>query len=189
MEKQTITRDDLKILYTLNICDKWKRQIEAHIKDQVWNETIEVEERLILEAYKEADQTQKQALSKYFKINIPKSITEKIKSWEDVLIISGQNEEDILHWKNPSTKKKKSQNAVAKLQLISEVLNEGKAFETYYWFPWWEKSSGGGFRFRGSYSDYSLFGVPSGFYFVNKELSDFAANTFKDIYIDYLPSL
>ena len=47
------------------------------------------------------------------------------KNWKDVLRYSGKKESDILPWKNPKNKQQVSQNAFAKIQVISEVLNEG----------------------------------------------------------------
>ena len=191
---QQISRANLQVIFN-TICEGWKNKLSLILEEQTFNEKIELEESLILQGYSEADSKQKKLLEKYFTISVPKNIMERVKNFDDVLKIAGKTEEDILPWKNPKTKQQISQNAFAKIQLISEVLNEGwipnfNNSSEYKYYPWFEKksppcgswclgyvsfySSGGGLGFGCSYK--------------TEQLAKFAANTFIKEYIDYLPA-
>ena len=123
MKNQTIKRSDLKIIYN-NVCQDWQNTIKDLL---LWQEgsSIEISEELIQKGYNQADSEQKKLIEKYFKISTPKSIIDKIKTFDDVLETANLTLNEVIPWKNAKTKRQKFQNAVAKIQLIAEVLNEG----------------------------------------------------------------
>lgn len=192
MKQQTISRKNLAILYK-SVCSGWQAKINDVLKEQQFNDEIDAPEELILQAYKEADDKQKKLLEKYFNINLPKSISSRIKSFDDILDILGLEEEDVLPWKNPKNKNKKSQNALAKIQCITEVYNEGTILDwanhsQYKWAPYFRKGSPGGWAFDYVCSWTDLAHLPSGCYYKSREGAEDAIKKFMDIYIDYLPS-
>jgi len=122
---QKIKRKNLKLIYdSISENCKWRKKIEDLI---LWsdNENIEIPEEMILDGFKEGNEEQKELIQKYLIVNIPKSIIERCSSFEDVLKISGKTLKEILPWQKPINKQQKSQNALAKIQLITEVYNEG----------------------------------------------------------------
>lgn len=186
---QKISRKDLSVLYS-KVCDSWKQTIDGIIEEQKFNDEIEAPQELIKKGYGEADASQKTLIERYFVL--PKSIISRIKTFDDILMISGKSYEEILPWKDPKTKEQKSQNAFAKIQLISEVYNEGEILNwgnhsQYKWYPWFEKKALVGWVFDCSYCCDGGAAMGSGCYFKSKELSDDAAKKFPEIYIDYLP--
>ena len=126
-------------------------------------------------------------------IPIPKSIIERVNSFEDILKISGKTLKEILPWQNPINKQQKSQNALAKIQLITEVFNEKQKEDwknntQYKYSPYFQRNAHGGpWSFYSSYLWFSGASLCFGCYFKTKELSDNAGKKFIDIYKDYLP--
>lgn len=100
---------------------------EKKIQDLIlWSDgkTIEIPENMILDGFKEGNVEQKKLIEKYLVVNIPKSIIERVNSFKDVLKISGKTLKEIIPYQKPINKYQKSQNGLAKLQLITEVFNE-----------------------------------------------------------------
>ncbi len=190
MKTQKINRSNLKILYD-NSCQDWQKIIANLVLFQEGKE-IEVEEKLIEKAYNAANSDQKVLLNKYFKIKSNK-IIDRVKTWTDVLNELNIKESDILPYSNPKTKEQVSQNAFAKIQAISKVLNEGwianfSDRNVYKYYPWFEKKASGGWS-AGSGLDclYCAVGGGFGFYYKSSELALYAGNQFLDIYSEYLP--
>ena len=189
MKTQKINRKDLFTLYG-KVCNGWQEKIAQLLVEQQINDSIEVNEELINKAYSEADNSQKKLLEKYFKIN-SKDIFEEIDGWNDILRLSGKSESDIIPWKYPKTKEKKSQNALAKIQLIAEVYNQGVVLDwnnadQYKYYPWWKKENGGWVFGSWDYRDYAAC-IPAGCYFKDSKSVEDVVKKFKDIYLDYLP--
>lgn len=122
---------------------------------------------------------------------LKKKIQDRIKTFDDVLNELGFIGAEVLPFRCPNTKNEKAINAFAKIQLISEVLNEG-------WIPDWtdtnqckyysyfeRKSSG--WVVYGCYFQGCDASVGSGLYFKSSELAIYAGNQFIDIYKEYLP--
>lgn len=196
IKSQVISR---KALYTLSQscpnCAKWQKEIAAVLLEQQTSTSLKITTELITEAYSEADDSQKSLLKKYFKLEFPKKITDRISNFQDVLKIAGQTLDDILPYQGVKslTKKQKSQNALAKIQLITEVYNEGTVIDfdnpgQNKYYSWWNKN-----KIRGRWVFYGVLYCHSsavggfGSYFVSDELCWDAANKFSDIYNDYLP--
>jgi hypothetical protein len=66
MSTQAITRKNLQTIHS-KVCSKWQGLIEEKLKADLFSDSIEVENGLILQAFEEADGSQRALLSKYFK--------------------------------------------------------------------------------------------------------------------------
>lgn len=188
MKLQTITRKNLQIIYN-SVCQTWQNKITELLKSQQFNELISVEDKLLTQAFNEADSDKKKMLKKYFKF--PESIIDRVKNFNDILKLSDKTLSEVIPYLKPKNKKERSLNAFAKIQLISEVLNQGwkpnwnNSNENKY-YPYFIKNSRG---WSVSSCDYwsSIAGGGFGSYYQTSELALFAGKTFIDIYSDYLP--
>lgn len=152
-----------------------------------------IEEKEARSLYKDSSKEFKIILENTFgKEYFYENIINKIKSFKDILKLSNKTEEEILPWKFPRNKQQISQNALAKIQLISEVLNEGINInfldnKQYKYRPWFERKASG--WVVDSCAAYGYSGSDGGFglYYKSEKLALFAGNTFLDIYIDFLP--
>jgi len=153
--------------------------------------TLKIEDTTARKLYKDAAPEFKALLEENFgKDFFSTNITDRVKTWDDVLEISGKDENDILPYRNPINKQQRSQNALAKIQLITDVLNEGTVFDfnnrnqpKYY--PYFEKTPSGWVLVSCSRCYGSVAGA--GQHFKSSELAMYAGNTFIDIYREYLP--
>ena len=66
MSTQSISRKNLQIIHS-KVCSKWQGRIEEKLKENLFSDSIEVDNGLILQAFEEADGSQRVLLSKYFK--------------------------------------------------------------------------------------------------------------------------
>lgn len=142
--------------------------------------------------YKPASKELKEILEETFgKAFFSEDICDLITDFNSVLKLSGKTLKEILPWSNPKNKQQISQNAFAKLQLITEVYNEGEISD---WdninqtkhYNWFEKKSSGWVwscvhvRCYGS-------GMGFGLFFTTNIKAKDAGNKFLDIYNEYLP--
>lgn len=191
--KQKIKRNDLKVIYD-NICQGWKDKIKDEL---LWNNNniIEVEDDIILKGYNEADLEQKELIRKYFKINTPENLIDKLKTWEDVLNYAKEKGYNfsLPYPKSTTIKEEISLNALCKIHLLAKVFNEGwiadfKDSDQYKYYPWFERKSSG-----------LVFGVTccqivrsndwsALSYFKNKDIVDYIGRNkeFVNIYNEYL---
>lgn len=187
MKTQSISKKNLKEIYSV-ICEGWQKKLTEKL---LWSEgkEVELEDEFILKGWNEADTSQKKLIEKYFTINTPKKLMDKIKNFQSILDLSGKELEEVVPWKGSKlTKGQKSQNALAKLLLIAEVYNEGwepnwKNTSEYKWVPY--KSVSGGDFSVGSYCWGYLLRSPSGAHFKTKEMSEDILVKFRDILDDY----
>ncbi len=120
-------------------------------------------------------------------------ITDRVSCWSDVIReLSKRGIYIDLPHTNPINKDQRAENAFAKIRCISLALNEDwtpnfKDRSQYKYYPYFEykASSGWAVRYAGFVSYNSNVGF--GFYYKSRELALYAANTFLDIYKDYLP--
>jgi hypothetical protein len=153
--------------------------------------THTVTESFIQEAHKAACDTWKKKLEKQFPDAFPKDITYKVKTWEDLLKIAGKDSNQVLPYRNARSKNEISQNALAKVQLISEVLNQGwtpdwNNHNEYKYYPYFEKTKSG-WVVCSYVNGLRIAYYAAGMYFKSSELALFAGNTFLDIYKELLP--
>ena len=187
---QKIKRTDLAKIYP-QVCNDWQKRIAETLIKQINSSMIEVSNDDVLQAYKEADSSKKELILKYFEIKEDITPIEKIKTFDDILRISGKKLKDILPYPKPKNKAQVSQNALAKIQLITEVYNEDTILDwndhnQYKYIPWFKKVGSCWVVY-----DYFGFGFSAdagfGSYYKSSKLALDASKKFIDIYKDFLP--
>jgi hypothetical protein len=154
--------------------------------------TLQLEDNEAKRIYKIADVNLKIILERSFGEEFfSEKIMDRIKTWSDVLFELGLKEQEVLPYPNPETKEQRSINAFAKIQKISQVLNEGwvadfsnKDQSKYY--PYFEKTSSG-WRVDVTYGYFHFSRVGAGCFYKTRELALYAASQFLEVYKDYLP--
>lgn len=153
-------------------------------------ETLQIIKENAIKAYKEADIKGKQLLINLFdKTVFLKNITERVKTFDDALVVLGLNKEKF----DDSIKDlSKDEVAYKKLKIINKALNEGWTpnwddSDEYKYYPWFKKvGSGAGFSYYDYFFDYSYSLVGSSLVFKSSELAKYAGQQFIDIYNDFL---
>lgn len=192
MKTQKIHRKHLQEIFS-KVCESWQKEITTLVLFQS-GDYVEIEKNLLDRAYEAAsistDKSHKLFIEKHFNIF---NIKDRVKTWKDVLKESRFNEEDILPYSKPKTKEQVSQNAFAKIQLISKVLNEGwmpdfKNSNESKYYPYFERKahgwvlSSGSFSYGNGFSDLGF-----GCLYKNSDLAIYAGTQFLEIYKEYLP--
>lgn len=186
---KTISRKDVAEIYKV-VCSAWQTRIDRILSEQKFSETITVDDNLITEGYKEADAKQKGIIGKYF--DVPKNICDRIQTIQDVLDIVGERYEDVIRYKNPTTKEQRAENARNLIERITKAYNEGYVFDwtnsgQYKWFPYFRKDAPGLWVLDSVDFGYADAFMGFGCYFKSKETATDAVTKFIDIYRDYLP--
>lgn len=148
--------------------------------------TLQISEQTARELFPKASEEFKKVLKdtfgeKFFSQNI----TDRIKTFYDAcnaINVSPEYSWDVVD--NLS----KDEAAYIRLKVITKALNEGWSPDwnnsnEYKYYPWWNMQNGfspGDVDYSGSHSR-----VPSCLFFKNRELCEYAANQFLDIYKDY----
>lgn len=155
--------------------------------------TIEQLQKNATAAYASADAPTKKVLEALLnkKYLIPQKITERVKTFEDALAIVPPSENlKILLAYNGFDVVMRGAQAMAKLQVITTALNEGWKPDwtnsgEYKWYPYFKKS-GSGLSFDGAVLWYTFTTVGSRLCFKSRELAEYAAEQFKDIYTEFM---
>jgi hypothetical protein len=152
-------------------------------------ETLQIEKSSAVEAFQQADEKGKQLLKKLFGDQISTKITDRVKTFEDACIVLEIDPADVLHSAHSDFLKPHidSVNAYCKIIVISKALNEGwipdwNDEDQYKYYPWFYFHSPSGFRLNGVYYHYSYSGVGSRLCFKSRELAEYAATQFQNIY-------
>lgn len=155
---------------------------------------LQIDESQAKKLYKTASKEFKQILHDTFgEAFFSEKITDRIKGIDDVFEELGTTYEQVVPWKNPKNKKQKSQNALALIQCITEVYNEGVELDWYNpnqpkYYSWFEKKAlGGGWVFGCCCCGYAGADVGFSCYFTKEENCKDAVKKFMSIYKDYLP--
>lgn len=160
-------------------------------KNKTMEKTLKLTDKQAKSLYKTAGSDLKELLEANFGSSFfSNKIIDRIQTFDDVLEEAGKTYEEVVPWKNPRTKAQKSQNALAKLQLISEVYNEEKELDfddlnQYKYYNWFRKDNGKWVFFLVDYTFVVCLG-PFGLFFYTEELAIDAKNKFESIYIDLL---
>jgi hypothetical protein len=169
-----------------------KRWISSKSSTPTKMKNLKLEGETAKRLYKTADAEFKTMLEESFgkEFFTPKKITDKIKTFDDVLIALGVSD-SVLPFRNPRTKAERAANAFMKIGMISEVLNEGWKADftdknTYKYYPYFERKMSGWSVLCSAALCVSAY-VGFGFFFKSSELALYAGNQFLDIYKDYLP--
>lgn len=145
---QKIKRSELKVIYD-NVCQNWQNKIKEEL---LWNsnDIIEIKEDIILQGYNEADSKQKELIRKYFKINTPEKLIDKLKTWKDVLDYAKEKgyEFKLPYRENTGIREERSLNALCKIYLLAKVFNEEWVADfsnsnQYKYYPYFEKKNSG----------------------------------------------
>ena len=151
---------------------------------------LQISEQTAKELYKTSTDDFKRVLEETFtKEFFIEDITEKIKTLDDVYKHLGFTRNPP--YKIPLSKQEKSINAFYDIQNISLALNEGwipnwSDTDEYKYYNYFEKKVSG-WCFDGSDVCRYFADGGFGFYFKTPKLASYAAKTFLNIYIDYLP--
>lgn len=180
MEKQSISRDNLKKIYDI-ACGNWKTKLENYAKRNPFHSEIEFTKAEIDEMFSASDSNQKAVLGEYFKQ--PLDIRSKIKSFKDACDYFGVKPESV--YNSTDTK---DEIGYKKLKLIIKALNEG-------WYPNWKDENerkwfnyfnmSGVFAYYATYYNYTDTYVPSALYLKNRELAEHCAKIALEEYKDY----
>lgn len=152
---------------------------------------IQLEKDTIISIYKTSNLENKKMLEKELTKKFFENIIDKIKDFDDILELSGyESEEEFLPYKKPKNKKEIKLNNIARLQLISEVYNEGwvedwNNNQQYKYYPYFNKSSYSWVVYGCDYYCGSS-SVGSLVYFKDKEKALDAGNKFIKIYSEIL---
>lgn len=183
---QKILASDLAKIYP-NVCETWQKEIAKYLVKFVDEKYIIVEEELILKAYKQADNSQKSLLEKYFEIEYANKLF-KFNTYSKVC--EGLGEEELtekLFSFLPKERRKKAL-AQAKVAQLEKFFNgkwiaDWKNQNQYKYYPYFTLNASGGLLFCSSHCHASYFYAEAGFY-KDQETSDFVGKTFIDIYED-----
>lgn len=158
-------------------------------------QTLTIEKSNAIAAFKIADEKTKKVLKTLFKPEIfSEKITDQIKDFNDVLEVLGDEVTDnqkILLAYNGQDADMISAKAYLQLVLIAKVLNEGWApnwedDDEWKYIPWFKYKAGFGLSYTDSDGWLAHTSIGSRLCFKTKELAEYAAKQFADIYNDYL---
>jgi hypothetical protein len=185
---QEISRKDLAAIYKSEICKGWKEKVAEVLIEQVDSKTIEVSNELINSAYKEANDGQKKLISKYFDIVIPKKITDRIQTLDDIYKLNNVDD-SILPFKKANNDYQRYLNACALIPLIVKAYNEGKELDwpnnSSKYLPYYKYVSGQGWVYDYCYGwDSCSYGSSSHHYNNLDNLYD-GTKKFNQVYVDF----
>ena len=154
---------------------------------------LNIEKKNAISAYKQADDCGKKILRTLFGEKIfNEKIQDRVKTFEDACEIKNVDPNTILPYQMPSNSFEKGINAMAKLMIIAEVLQEGWEADytnrnQYKYYPWFEMGKAG-FGFSGTDCAYvySYSGVGSRLCFPTRELAEYFGKQFLPITNDFL---
>lgn len=153
MEKQTITREDLKAIHNI-ACVNWKTKLEGYANRNPFQDEIELSQSEIDEMIKASDEAQVKVLKKFFVL--PKDIRDKIKSFLDACNVLGVDPKNVYHSSDSPM-----DIAFKKLKIIIKALNEG-------WWPNFEDES--------EYKYWNYFKMKGGFSYWDTDYSNTTTN-------------
>jgi hypothetical protein len=124
------------------------------------------------------------------------TVIERVKTFEDVCEELGIDTDGALPYKEPKegdlyslSADKIATNAFVKVSLIAKALNEGwwpnwDDSNEYKYYPWFDMRDGSGSGFSGSayHGSHSNTGVGSRLCFKSRELCEYAAKQFEEVY-------
>lgn len=155
--------------------------------------TLQIDPKNALRLYPTADATFKQMLEDSFgKEYFSQKITDRVKTFEDACEILGLPVSEVLpnfYSTNLLDSYVKSVHAFAKLTIIASVLNEGWTADwdntnQAKYYPWFIKTKSG-FELYVNYN-FTAAIVSSRLCFKSRELAQYAATQFKDLFNDLL---
>ena len=185
--KTTITRVELKEIYKI-ACPTWQSKIENYAKENPFSDTIEFSEKQIEGMIKASTVEQLPIVKKIFDIV---DIFESIKTLEDACKQLGEIDNEVkqlrLLQNVPNLERKtlagQELTVITKALNNKEVLDWNNSDECKY-MSWWYL--GDNFRLRGVGCCGSGSNVPARLYSVSREIAQYSADSFKEIWKDYI---
>jgi hypothetical protein len=145
-----------------------------------------------IKAFNNADTNGKKLLTDLFGNELqPEKITDRIKTFEDALALYPASDtlKAVLNFSG-FDKVLNGAKAMAQLQIIAAALNEGwqpdwTDSSQYKYYPWFKKA-GSGLSFHAAVYWAASTAVGSRLCFKSRELAEYAATQFKDIYAEFM---
>jgi len=157
------------------------------------NTTITVEETDLKKVYCAADEDGKKVLAELFGDQVLNRISSRVRSFEEACVQLGHSAEFVLQGVSPVDDK--AIVAFLKLFVIVRALNGGwvpdwNNTDEYKYYPWWDlqksKTNPSGFRLDLVCDICSHSTVGSRLCYKSRELAEYAAETFLDLYRDLM---
>lgn len=184
---QKIPRKALLEIYKA-VCDGWKTKIANELAEQV-SKDIEIDNKIIEEAYNAANVDQVKLLNKYFKRIKPKFIIDEINTLKDIYKLTKSKEEDIIIFNKPKNAFERYINACSIIPKIVEAYNEGEILDwtnnQYKYLPYFKKLTSGGWVYGHFFVWYSYSDGSASHHYKNSNNLIDGCNKFKNIYNDY----
>jgi hypothetical protein len=149
--------------------------------------TLQISDKLARKIYLKADSEFKDLLEENFGVPFfNEKITDRVKTFEDAYNVLGINTGCVY-----SSSEEPDEIAYKKLKVIVKALNEGwtpdwNDDDQYKWYPWFElqktNSNPSGFRLDCVNYHYAGSAVGSRLCFRSRELAEYAAKQFEDLY-------
>jgi hypothetical protein len=156
-------------------------------------ETIAIKKQNAVQAYKCADAKGKELLKNLLGVKFvtEEKVTEVVKTFEDACEVLGLDPEEVLpEVAGLDADDNKAITAVTKLIIIARALNQGwvpdwKNSNEPKWHPYFNMESGSGLSFVDCGDWFSGSDVGSRLCFKTRELAEYAAKQFTDIYQNF----
>lgn len=150
-------------------------------------DTLQIKKTDAVNAYNKATVTEKTLLSNLFGKDIFGKITDRIRTFEDACLVTGEDPHDSKFRTGTI-----DEMAYKKLKVIIRALNENVILDysnqnQKKWYPWF-KFEGSGFRFGGAGYDYTLTNAAGGSRLClhSEELAEYVGKQFTDLYNQFL---
>lgn len=182
MNTQQISKSDFAKIYKIS-CDSWKKKLGAISVEQIEAEKITISPILAKEMYSSANDDQKKILEKIIKL--PEPQFRKVKTYEDALKL---NKEKCTITKADTP----DEIALKKLKAITKAINGGQTIDLKFalantYFGVYAYYDNAGLACVTSTTRVADAASGCGFRlcFYDKESADYAAETFKDLYLQF----
>lgn len=121
----------------------------------------------------------------------PADVRDRVKTFADACKELGLDVEGEIPWIEPCNDRHRGTNAMSKLQIIAEALNESwkpdwDDSNQYKWFPYFRPGSGFCFSRTGYDYTYTCAAVGSRLCFKTEELAEYAGKQFEELYKELL---
>lgn len=186
-----ISKEEFLKLYNI-ACGDWQKKFNNKFKDQIFSDGLDFDDAFLLEMQKACTDPQLVVFKQIFKGFIKASVMDRVQGLSDIYKELGQSRESIVRYANPISKEEKSQNALALMQSISKVYNEGEEIDfsnpkQRKYYNWFQRNADGRWVLCVVCYYYGCAFAPFGCYFASEEKARDVAKKFDEVYQDLLP--